>query len=81
MIEASHQRLTDRAVDAMSVAAALDAARVGFARITWGHLGEKGGDALNRGAVSVRCLQTREGTIPGSEDLDSELMAIVGRSY
>ncbi|MGR0161181.1 hypothetical protein [Paenarthrobacter nitroguajacolicus] len=54
MIEASHQRLTDRAVDAMSVAAALDAARVGFARITWGHLGEKGGDALNRGAVSVR---------------------------
>lgn len=81
MIEAARQRLTDRIVEAASVAEALDAAKAGFARIPWEQLGEEGEDALNREAVSVRCLQTREGTVPGSGDLDSELMAIVGRSY
>jgi len=81
MIEAARRRLTDRTVEAASVAEALDAAKSGFARIPWEQLGEDGEDALNRQAVSVRCLQTREGTVPGSGDLDSELMAIVGRSY
>ena len=81
MIEAARQRLTDRTVEAASVAEALDAAKTGFARIPWEQLGEEGEDALNREAVSVRCLQTREGTVPGSGDLDSDLMAIVGRSY
>ena len=81
MIEAARQRLTDRTVEAASVAEAIDAAKTGFARIPLEQLGEEGEDALNREAVSVRCLQTREGTVPGSEDLDSELMAIVGRSY
>ena len=81
MIEAARRRLTDRTVEASSVAEALDAAKTGFARIPWAQLGEEGEDALNREAVSVRCLQTREGTVPGSADLDSDLMAIVGRSY
>lgn len=81
MIDAAHQRLTDRTADARSVSEALQAAKSGFARIPWEQLGEEGEDALNREAVSVRCLQTREGTVPSSGDLDSELMAIVGRSY
>jgi prolyl-tRNA synthetase len=81
MIEAARQRLTDRTVEAASVAEAVDAAKAGFARIPWEQLGEEGEDALNREAVSVRCLQTREGTVPDSGDLDSDLMAIVGRSY
>lgn len=81
MIEAARRRLTDGTVEAASVAEALDAAKTGFARIPWEQLGEEGEDALNREAVSVRCLQTREGTVPGSADLDSDLMAIVGRSY
>jgi prolyl-tRNA synthetase len=81
MIEAARQRLTDRTVEAASVAEALEAAKTGFARIPWKHLGEEGEDALNRDAVSVRCLQTREGSVPGSEDPDSDLMAVVGRSY
>lgn len=81
MIEAARQRLTARTVEAASVAEALDAAKTGFARIPWKHLGEEGEEALNREAVSVRCLQTREGTVPGSTELDSDLIAIVGRSY
>jgi prolyl-tRNA synthetase len=81
MIEAARQRLTDRTAEATSVDEALDAAKTGFARIPLEQLGEEGEDLLNREAVSVRCVQTREGTVPGSGDLDSELMAIVGRSY
>jgi prolyl-tRNA synthetase len=81
MIEAARQRLTERTVEAASVAEALDAAKTGFARIPWDQLGEEGEDVLNREAISVRCLQTREGTVPGSADLNSDLMAIVGRSY
>lgn len=81
MIDAARQRLTDRTVEAASVAEALDAAKTGFARIPWEQLGEEGEDALNREAVSVRCLQTREGTVPSDGALDSEIMAIVGRSY
>src|SRR4051812_8133282 len=71
MIEAARRRLADRTVEAASVAEAIDAAKTGFARIPWGQLGEEGEDALNREAVSVRCLQTREGAVPGSADLDS----------
>lgn len=81
MIATARQRLMDRTVEAASVAEALDAARSGFARIPWAQLGEEGEDALNREAVSVRCLQTREGTVPGSGGSESDLMAIVGRSY
>ncbi|RNE67381.1 proline--tRNA ligase [Cryobacterium tepidiphilum] len=81
MIEAARQRLMDRTVEAASVTEALDAAKAGFARIPWEQLGEEGEDALNREAVSVRCLQTRQGTVPGNGDLASDLMAIVGRSY
>ncbi|WP_026554724.1 proline--tRNA ligase [Arthrobacter sp. 35W] len=81
MIAAARQRLTDRTVEAASVVEALEAAKTGFARIPWDQLGEEGEEALNREAVSVRCLQTREGTVPSSGDLDSDLMAIVGRSY
>ena len=81
LIETARQRLADRTVDAASVAEALDAAKTGFARIPWAQLGEEGEDALNREAVSVRCLQTREGTVPGVDYPESELVAIVGRSY
>ena len=81
MIDVARQRLTDRTVDAASVAEALEAAKTGFARIPWAQLGEEGEDALNREAVSVRCLQTREGTVPTSGTPDSDLIAVVGRSY
>src|SRR4051794_33188684 len=44
MIEAARQRLTDRTVEATSLPEALDAAKTGFARIPWEHVGEEGED-------------------------------------
>ena len=81
MIDTARRRLTERTVDAASVGEALEAARTGFARISWRLLGEDGESALNHEAVSVRCLQTREGAVPVAGDAEENLIAIVGRSY
>jgi prolyl-tRNA synthetase len=69
-----------RTVDATSVGEALEAAATGFARISWDDVGEAGEAELNRQAVSVRCLQRADGTVPTSQD-EPGLTAIVARSY
>ena len=81
MIDTARRRLNERTIDTVSVDEALEAAKTGFARIPWKSLGEKGEDALNGEAVSVRCLQSADGTVPGIEDVEDDLVAIVGRSY
>jgi prolyl-tRNA synthetase len=81
MIAAARRRLAERTVDAVSLEDAREAAQNGFARIPWKVLGENGEATLNRHAVSVRCLQTSEGTVPGATDAEQDLVAIVGRSY
>jgi prolyl-tRNA synthetase len=63
-----------------SVADALEAASTGFARISWDAVGEAGETELNRHAVSVRCLQRADGSVPRSQD-EPDLVAIVARSY
>jgi prolyl-tRNA synthetase len=81
MMAAARRRLAERTVDAVSVEDAREAAHGGFARIPWRVLGENGEAILNRHAVSVRCLQTSEGMVPGATDAEDDLVAIVGRSY
>lgn len=81
MIEGGHRRLADRIADATSVEEALAAAQTGFARMPWKMLGEEGETALNRQAVSVRCLQTEDGSVPTTSAESDNLVAIVGRSY
>ena len=81
MIDSARKRLVDRTADASTIEEALEAAKTGFARVPWKVLGENGEIMLNKQAVSVRCLQTPEGTLPGAADSPDELVAIVGRSY
>jgi prolyl-tRNA synthetase len=70
----------ERTHDVTSVADALEAAKDGFARLAW-HLVEGDGErALNAEAVSVRCLQRRDGSMPASDE-ESELVAFVAKSY
>jgi prolyl-tRNA synthetase len=69
-----------RTVDVASVGEALDAAATGFARIPWDAVGEEGEAELNRRAISVRCLQRADGSVPSSQD-EADLTAIVARSY
>ncbi|WP_285117204.1 proline--tRNA ligase [Leifsonia sp. fls2-241-R2A-40a] len=81
MIEAGRRRLAARTTDATSLAEALEAAQSGFARIPWKVLREEGETELNRRAVSVRCLQTADGSVPTASTASDDLVAIVGRSY
>lgn len=81
MIDTSRLRLSDRTRETFSLEDALEAAQTGFGRIPWKILGEDGEATLNKHAVSVRCLQTKQGNIPSDADSPDDLVAIVGRSY
>ncbi len=66
--------------DVTGVDEALEAAATGFARIPWAALGEQGEARLGDKAVTVRCLQRADGSVPDADD-EPDLVAIVGRSY
>ena len=80
LLESATRRRDDRTVDASSVEEAVEAGKVGFARVPWTLLKEGGEARLAQDAISVRCLQTADGGIPTSED-DNDLVAYVARSY
>ena len=69
-----------RIVDAATVAEVQEAAVTGFARIPWAELGPEGEAALAEDAVTVRCLQRPDGSLPQSGD-EADLVAVCGRSY
>jgi len=66
--------------DVTSIAGALEAARDGFARLAWDLVEGDGERELNAEAVSVRCLQRRDGSMPASDE-ESDLVAYVAKSY
>ncbi len=80
LLERAGARLRSRIVDVTSVDDAMEAARVGFARIPWGTLGPEGEAALAQQGATVRCLQTPDGVVPTERD-DEDLVAVVGRTY
>ena len=69
-----------RTIDVPDVTSAIDAAQDGFARLPWSACGTEGKRDLNAAGVSIRCISTREGTIPDSLDAEG-LVAIVARAY
>jgi prolyl-tRNA synthetase len=73
-------RRDERTVDAATVEEAVEAGKVGFARIAWDLLRDGGEARLAQDAITVRCLQTADGGLPASED-DPDLIAYVARSY
>ncbi len=69
-----------RTTDVTSLAEAMDAAQDGFARVAWDQVGPDGEARLKAQAMTVRCLQRLDGTIPQS-DLEEGLIAIIAKSY
>ena len=70
----------ERTSDVATIPEALEAAKDGFARLDWDVVAGAGKAALNEQAVSVRCLQRRDGTIPAS-DGEGDLVCLVAKSY
>jgi prolyl-tRNA synthetase len=80
MLAAALAERNAHTADAKTLAAARDAGQDGFARLPLDVLGESGEDDLARSAISVRCIQRADGSVPLSED-EPDLYAIVARAY
>jgi prolyl-tRNA synthetase len=66
--------------DVDSIDDAAEAAQSGVARIPWKTLGPEGEQTLLSRAVSVRCLQRADGSLPDSSG-EQDLYAIAARAY
>jgi prolyl-tRNA synthetase len=81
LLAAALRERDGRIADAASLDDACEAAQTGWARIGWDVLGrEEGEETLAQSAVSVRCLQRPDGTVPESED-EPDLVAFCARAY
>ncbi len=87
-LEADQQSLYDEALalresrtaDVSTLDDAIAAAATGFARLPWSQVGLAGEAALNKQALTVRCLVRSDGSVPESDD-EPELTAYVARAY
>jgi prolyl-tRNA synthetase len=74
-----------RTVEVSSLDDAERAAGSGFAILPLSVVGADGETTLNRAGISVRCIQSSDGGLPGPDDdpsaADSSLVAVVGRAY
>jgi prolyl-tRNA synthetase len=74
-------RRDDGTADTSSVEEVLEAASTGFARVPWSVVaGEQAAARLGTKAVTVRCIQRADGSVPANEDED-DLYAICARAY
>ncbi len=79
LLAAATARRDNRTVSVGTIDEAAEAAQSGFARIRWSVLGEQGEEVLAAKAITVRCLQNPDGTIPA--EIDDEVVAVVARAY
>ena len=66
--------------DVTSIPEAIEAAQSGFARLAWSLVGPEGEAQLKTDAITVRCLQRKDGSIPAI-DTEEGLDCIVAKSY
>jgi prolyl-tRNA synthetase len=66
--------------DVATLDEAADAAASGFARLPWRLVGEEGESRLAERALSVRCVQRPDGSLPQSAD-EPDLVCLVARAY
>jgi prolyl-tRNA synthetase len=72
------ERRDARTAEVATVDEAAEAAATGWAKLPWDVVRGEGEARLARDAVTVRCLQRADGSVP---DADDGLVAYVGRSY
>jgi prolyl-tRNA synthetase len=80
MLDRALERLDARTADVSSIDEALEASATGWAKLPWDVVRGEGESRLAQDAVTVRCLQRTDGSVPDSDD-EPDLVAVVGRSY
>jgi prolyl-tRNA synthetase len=73
-------RRDDRTAEVKTIDEAIEAAKVGFAKVPWDVVQGEGQDRLAEEAITARCLQTDDGGLPTGEDAP-DLTAYLARSY
>ncbi len=79
LLAAASKRREARTVAVDTIEEAIEVAQSGFGRIRWSVLGESGEELLATKAITVRCLQNPDGTVP--TEIDDEVVAVVARAY
>ncbi|MDQ6936653.1 MAG: proline--tRNA ligase [Actinomycetota bacterium] len=80
MLRVATEQRDARIASVNTVAEAVEACATGWARLPWAAVGEAGEDELAQSAISVRCLQRADGSVPERDD-ENDLVAFVARSY
>ncbi len=80
MLAAATARRDARTTSVATLDEAREAAATGFARVPWDAVGPEGEAELATAAVTVRCLQRGDGSLPERDD-EAGLVALVARSY
>lgn len=80
LYERALQHRDEHTTDVASIDEAIEAAKEGFARLPWALVQGAGEQALNAEAVSVRCLQRPDGTVPVHTD-EADLVCLVAKAY
>ncbi len=80
MYDAALSFRDEHTTDVSTLDDAIEAAQSGFARVAWDLVGASGEALLKAQAITVRCLQRPDGSIPDN-DLEEGLIAIVAKSY
>ncbi|MDQ2649235.1 MAG: proline--tRNA ligase [Actinomycetota bacterium] len=80
LLAAATERREARTATVNSVDEALEAAKTGFARLPWELVRGEGEGRLGKEAVTVRCLNRPDGSLPLDED-EPGIVATVARSY
>jgi prolyl-tRNA synthetase len=80
MLASATTRRDERTVECASLDEVLEASQDGFARVPWSVVGIEGEAKLAESAVTVRCLQRADGTVPEADD-EPDLVAFCARAY
>ena len=80
MYESQLARRNANTHDVKSIEEAMEASQTGFARLDWELVGPAGEAKLKTDAITVRCLQRRDGSMPVT-DTEKDLICIVAKSY
>ena len=80
MLEAATTRRDAFISDCTTLGQAREVAQTGVARVPWESVGPSGDEDLATSGLTVRCLQTSDGTLPDTDD-DADAVAYVARAY
>ena len=80
LLASATTRRDENTVECSSLDEVLDATQNGFARVPWSVVGVEGEAKLAESAVTVRCLQRADGSVPAADD-EPDLVAFCARAY